>query len=244
MRKQRGKFQENLNTGAESQKRMNKLMPCVWGDWKGIIHYELLPPDKITNSNLYCQHLMRLKQEAEKKRPELINRKGLIEQCCGQLGFSTKIGRLDHPGPAAVADELFGPVSERSAHRKTLRQCALMNSEQKVVYHSQSHLMTGSVESQDELDPARASSPASSKSDASEMSTDPSLGPACRETKLHQFLVRTFSSPTKSALRVRGGLRDVRPGGPHPLLFWLALGVPTTRENERPLGKRAYEGLK
>ncbi|GBP98071.1 hypothetical protein EVAR_100713_1 [Eumeta japonica] len=42
-----------------------------------------------------------------------------------------------------------------------------MNSEQKVVYHSQSHLMTGSVESQDELDPARASSPASSKSDAS-----------------------------------------------------------------------------
>ncbi|GBP42099.1 Mariner Mos1 transposase [Eumeta japonica] len=44
----------------------NKLMLCVWWDWKGIIHYELLPPGKTINSDLYCQQLMRLKQEVEK----------------------------------------------------------------------------------------------------------------------------------------------------------------------------------
>ncbi|GBP66137.1 Mariner Mos1 transposase [Eumeta japonica] len=52
----------------------NKLMLCVWWDWKGIIHYELLPPDKTINSNLSCQQLVRLKQ-VEKERPELINKK-------------------------------------------------------------------------------------------------------------------------------------------------------------------------
>ncbi|GBP34854.1 hypothetical protein EVAR_95959_1 [Eumeta japonica] len=33
---------------------------------EGIIRYELLPPDKSITSNLYCQELMRLKQEVEK----------------------------------------------------------------------------------------------------------------------------------------------------------------------------------
>ncbi|GBP44598.1 Dolichyl-diphosphooligosaccharide--protein glycosyltransferase subunit 2 [Eumeta japonica] len=40
-------------------------------DWKDIIHYELLPPGKAINSDLYCQQLMKLKQELEKKRLEL-----------------------------------------------------------------------------------------------------------------------------------------------------------------------------
>ncbi|GBP34984.1 Mariner Mos1 transposase [Eumeta japonica] len=54
----------------------NKLMLCVSCDWKGIIHYELLLPSKTIKSDLYCQHLMRLKEEVEKKRPEPINREG------------------------------------------------------------------------------------------------------------------------------------------------------------------------
>ncbi|GBP74408.1 Histone-lysine N-methyltransferase SETMAR [Eumeta japonica] len=45
---------------------------------KGIIHYELLAPGKTISSNLYCQQLMRLKQEVEKKRSKLINREGVI----------------------------------------------------------------------------------------------------------------------------------------------------------------------
>ncbi|GBP82481.1 hypothetical protein EVAR_55870_1 [Eumeta japonica] len=46
-------------------------------DEPGIIHYELLSSGKIFNSDLYCLQLMRLKQEGEKQRPELINRKGV-----------------------------------------------------------------------------------------------------------------------------------------------------------------------
>ncbi|GBP54952.1 hypothetical protein EVAR_50396_1 [Eumeta japonica] len=37
-----------------------------------------LPPGKTINLNLYCQQLMRLKQELEKKEAEFINRKGVI----------------------------------------------------------------------------------------------------------------------------------------------------------------------
>ncbi|GBP67268.1 Mariner Mos1 transposase [Eumeta japonica] len=38
----------------------NKLMLCVWWDWKRIIHYELLAPGKTINSDLYCQDLIKL----------------------------------------------------------------------------------------------------------------------------------------------------------------------------------------
>ncbi|GBP72724.1 hypothetical protein EVAR_43460_1 [Eumeta japonica] len=47
-------------------------------NWKAIIHYELLPPSKTINLDLNCQRLMGLKQEVEKKLPELINRKGVV----------------------------------------------------------------------------------------------------------------------------------------------------------------------
>ncbi|GBP47220.1 hypothetical protein EVAR_20223_1 [Eumeta japonica] len=47
----------------------------VWWDAKGIIRYELLPPGK--DSDLYCQQLMRLKQEVEKKRLELVQQKSV-----------------------------------------------------------------------------------------------------------------------------------------------------------------------
>ncbi|XP_049882032.1 serine/threonine-protein kinase MRCK alpha isoform X2 [Pectinophora gossypiella] len=68
----------------------------------------------------------------------------------------------------------------------------------KMMYGSQqSAALSGSAESADELEP-RAASPASSKSSPSEISTDPSLGPTVPgKQKVHQFLVRTFSSPTK-----------------------------------------------
>ncbi|KAJ0173872.1 hypothetical protein K1T71_011021 [Dendrolimus kikuchii] len=53
-------------------------MLCVWWDWKGIIHYELLPPGRTIDSELYCEQLTRLKQKVERKRPELINRRGVV----------------------------------------------------------------------------------------------------------------------------------------------------------------------
>ena len=48
------------------------------GDWKGIVHYELLPLGQTINSILYCEQLERLRQAMERKRPELINRKGVV----------------------------------------------------------------------------------------------------------------------------------------------------------------------
>ncbi|GBP85112.1 hypothetical protein EVAR_59132_1 [Eumeta japonica] len=50
-------------------------MLCVWWNWKSFINYELLPPNKTINLDLHYQQRMRLKQEIEKKQPELINRK-------------------------------------------------------------------------------------------------------------------------------------------------------------------------
>ncbi|KAL0895718.1 hypothetical protein ABMA27_011790 [Loxostege sticticalis] len=47
-------------------------------DWKGIIHYELLPPGRTIDSELYCEQLMRFKQKVERKRPELIHRRGVV----------------------------------------------------------------------------------------------------------------------------------------------------------------------
>ncbi|GBP75436.1 Histone-lysine N-methyltransferase SETMAR [Eumeta japonica] len=64
------KGKEAPQTIAKPGLTRDKLMPCVWWDWKGIIHYELLPPGKTIISDLYCQQLMRLKQEVEQKRPE------------------------------------------------------------------------------------------------------------------------------------------------------------------------------
>ncbi|XP_047508953.1 serine/threonine-protein kinase Genghis Khan isoform X4 [Pieris napi] len=72
----------------------------------------------------------------------------------------------------------------------------------KIMYGSQqSTALSGSAESQDEME-QRAVSPISCKSSPSEMSTyslqDQSVAaPVTGKQKLHQFLVRTFSSPTK-----------------------------------------------
>ncbi|GBP46131.1 hypothetical protein EVAR_26576_1 [Eumeta japonica] len=43
-------------------------MLYVWRDQKGIMRYELLLAGKTINSDLYCQQLMRLKQEIEDTR--------------------------------------------------------------------------------------------------------------------------------------------------------------------------------
>lgn len=55
-----------------------KVMLCVWWDWKGIVHHELLPVGQTIDSQLYCEQLERLRQAIERKRPELNNRKGVV----------------------------------------------------------------------------------------------------------------------------------------------------------------------
>ena len=55
-----------------------KVMLSIWWDLKGIVHHELLKPSQTINSTFYCQQLTRLKQAIQKRRPELINRKGVV----------------------------------------------------------------------------------------------------------------------------------------------------------------------
>ena len=55
-----------------------KTMLCVWWDYKGIVHQELLNYGQTVNSDLYCNQLDRLKEVLIQNRPELVNRKGVI----------------------------------------------------------------------------------------------------------------------------------------------------------------------
>ena len=51
---------------------------CVGWGWKGIVHYELLSSNQTINSEPYCEQLQRLQQAIERKRPKLINRRGVV----------------------------------------------------------------------------------------------------------------------------------------------------------------------
>ncbi|GBP51115.1 Histone-lysine N-methyltransferase SETMAR [Eumeta japonica] len=66
---------QDLDAVAQKGLSLRGLIYCESGS---VIHYELLPPGKTINTDLYCQQPMTLQQEVEKRRPELINRKGLV----------------------------------------------------------------------------------------------------------------------------------------------------------------------
>ena len=53
-------------------------MLCIWWDWKGVLHYELLLVNQTINSNKYCSQLDQLKAALDEKRQELVNRKCII----------------------------------------------------------------------------------------------------------------------------------------------------------------------
>ena len=46
-----------------------KMMLCVWLDWEGIIHYELLEQNQTVNAELYVQQMERLNMAIQEKRP-------------------------------------------------------------------------------------------------------------------------------------------------------------------------------
>ena len=52
-----------------------KKMMCVWWDWSSL--WAVIVQSNI-NSELYCEQLQRLQQAIERKRPELINRRGVF----------------------------------------------------------------------------------------------------------------------------------------------------------------------
>jgi len=68
---------EKAQTIAKLGLTRKKVMLCVWWDWKEIVHYELLSSNQTINSEFYCEQ-QRLQQAIERKRPELINRRGVV----------------------------------------------------------------------------------------------------------------------------------------------------------------------
>ena len=63
---------------SEADINQKKVMLSVWWDFKGIVHFELLPRNQTINSNVYCRQLMKLNKEIKEKRPELATHKGVI----------------------------------------------------------------------------------------------------------------------------------------------------------------------
>ena len=47
-----------------------KIMLSVFWDYKGVIWFELLPPDTIVNAELYCTQLQKLAEKFRELRPE------------------------------------------------------------------------------------------------------------------------------------------------------------------------------
>ena len=53
-------------------------MLSVWWNWKAVVFLELLSRNQTINSDVYCRQLNKLNAGFEEKRPELVNRKGVI----------------------------------------------------------------------------------------------------------------------------------------------------------------------
>lgn len=55
-----------------------KILLSIWWDYRGVLFYELLSQGKTIDSKVYCTQLTKLNQALRQKRPELVNRKGVI----------------------------------------------------------------------------------------------------------------------------------------------------------------------
>jgi histone-lysine N-methyltransferase SETMAR len=73
-----GRQEERPLSTPKAELRQKKVMLCIWWDWKGILYYDLLPRNQTINSDVYCSQLDRLKAAIDQKRPELVNRKGVV----------------------------------------------------------------------------------------------------------------------------------------------------------------------
>lgn len=72
------KHDEQAPTTCKPDIHQRKVMLSIWWDYKGVIYFELLPKNETINSNIYCQQLINLNEALQKKRPELVNRKGVV----------------------------------------------------------------------------------------------------------------------------------------------------------------------
>ncbi|GFV48376.1 histone-lysine N-methyltransferase SETMAR [Trichonephila clavipes] len=69
---------EPTQTTSKADIHQKKVLLSVWWDYKGIVYFELLPPNRTINSDVYIEQLTKLNIAVEEKRPALINRKGVV----------------------------------------------------------------------------------------------------------------------------------------------------------------------
>ena len=72
------KRDEPPKTTSKAELHQKKIMLSVWWDWEGVIFFELLPRNQTINLDAYCRQLNKLNAAVIEKRPELVNRKGVI----------------------------------------------------------------------------------------------------------------------------------------------------------------------
>lgn len=72
------KKDEKAQSTSKAEIHQKKVMLSVWWDYKGIVYYELLPSNTTINSDVYCQQMDKLNASLQEKRPELVNRKGVV----------------------------------------------------------------------------------------------------------------------------------------------------------------------
>ena len=57
-----------------------KILLCVFWDRSGVVHHEYLKSGETLTAEVYCEQLDRLYDQLKKKRPHLVNRKGVLLQ--------------------------------------------------------------------------------------------------------------------------------------------------------------------
>jgi histone-lysine N-methyltransferase SETMAR len=55
-------------------------MICVWWNYEGVLHFELVPDGRAVNAELYCQQLDHVYDKLKEKYPTLVRRKRALFQ--------------------------------------------------------------------------------------------------------------------------------------------------------------------
>ena len=69
---------EPPQTTLKAELHEKKIMLSVWWEWKGVVFFELFPRNQTINLDVYCRQLNKLNAAVKERRPELVNRKGVI----------------------------------------------------------------------------------------------------------------------------------------------------------------------
>ena len=57
-----------------------RVMFCVWWNYEGVLHFELVPEGRAMNSELYCEQLGRIYTVLKEKYAALVNRNHVLFQ--------------------------------------------------------------------------------------------------------------------------------------------------------------------